>query len=107
MYTVIDGGLGAARFLQALRAVVPKRGVARGFGLEVSVLPISDDRVRTRIITGEGPLAFQDYFVRRGTQVDVLGVEFDGIDSARPGPGVVEALNEAEAVIVAPSNPFV
>jgi LPPG:FO 2-phospho-L-lactate transferase len=81
--------------------------IARAYGLEVTVLPMSDDRVRTRVVTREGSLAFQDYFVRRGTRDDVLGVEFEGIAEARPAPGVVDALRDAEAVIVAPSNPIV
>jgi LPPG:FO 2-phospho-L-lactate transferase len=81
--------------------------VARGFGLELKMLPMSDQQVRTRIVTAGGPLAFQDYFVRRRTEDEVLGIEFDGIEVAQPAPGVLAALESAEAILVAPSNPFV
>ena len=81
--------------------------VARGFGLDVQILPMSDQRVRTRILTPGGPLAFQDYFVRRRTEDEVTGVTFEGIEEAQPGPGVIAALKSADAVIIAPSNPFV
>ncbi|MHB8576194.1 MAG: 2-phospho-L-lactate transferase [Dehalococcoidia bacterium] len=81
--------------------------IATGFGLEVRILPMSDQRVRTRVRTPTGTLAFQDYFVRRRTEDEVLGIEFDGIDTARPAPGVLDALELADAVVLAPSNPFV
>jgi len=81
--------------------------VATAFGLELHILPMSDQRVRTRVITPDGPLAFQDYFVRRRTEDEVRAIEFEGIASAQPAPGVLEAIAGAEAVLVAPSNPFV
>jgi LPPG:FO 2-phospho-L-lactate transferase len=81
--------------------------IRRSLGVEVGLLPMSDQRVRTKVLTAHGPLAFQEYFVHRGQQDEVTGVQFEGIDEARPAPGVLEALSEAEVIVVAPSNPFV
>ncbi len=78
-------------------------------GVAVRLLPMSDDPVRTRLTladTGE-EVAFQDYFVARHHDVAVRAVRFDGAESARPGPGVLDALAAAESVIVCPSNPVV
>ncbi len=81
--------------------------VAKAFGLEVRLLPVSDDPVRTRVRTAEGWVDFQDYFVRLGTEPEVLEVRFEGAQAARPGPGVLEAILGAEAVVLAPSNPII
>lgn len=81
--------------------------IAHAFGLQIRLLPMSNQPVRTRIRTAAGSLAFQDYFVRRRQQDDVLGIEFEGIEAATPAPGVIAAINDAEAVLLAPSNPFV
>ena len=85
--------------------------IARRFGVEVDVLPMSDDPVRTRIRTpspteaGEGWLSFQEYFVREKAQVEVLEVAYAGAERARPAPGVTEALAAADLIVVCPSNP--
>jgi LPPG:FO 2-phospho-L-lactate transferase len=72
------------------------------------LLPMSDDRVETRMnVAGEGEIGFQDYFVRRRHAVAVESVRFAGAASARPGPGVLAALAEAEVVVICPSNPIV
>ncbi len=81
--------------------------IAAAYGLELRVLPMSDQRVRTEVLTPAGRLAFQDYFVRRRTEDEVLKIEFAGIETARPAPGVLEALREADTILLAPSNPFV
>jgi len=81
--------------------------IVRAWGLACRILPMSDDPVRTTIIGPDGPLAFQDYMVRLRTDVDVRGIEFTGGSEATPAPGVIEALRDARAVILAPSNPFV
>src|SRR5207248_4352855 len=65
----------------------------------------SDDAVRTTIRTPEGRLGFQEYFVRDKCQAEVVGIDYDGADRARPAPGVVEAIREADLVVVCPSNP--
>src|SRR3972149_755945 len=80
--------------------------IARAFGLEVTVLPMTDDRVRTRVLTDEGLLDFQDYMVQRQADARVKGVQYEGVLEAKPAPGVIEAILEAEAVILAPSNPI-
>jgi LPPG:FO 2-phospho-L-lactate transferase len=83
--------------------------IARGWGLELALMPASDDPVRTRLTLADSgeEVAFQDYFVRRQHAVAVSAVRFVGAAEARPAPGVVEALAGADAVIVAPSNPVV
>jgi len=79
--------------------------IARIMGIESRILPMTDDRVETRIQTPEGELNFQEYFVRERYQVAVEGVFFAGAEQARPAPGVVEAIAAAEVVLLAPSNP--
>jgi LPPG:FO 2-phospho-L-lactate transferase len=69
------------------------------------VLPMSDDRVATMIDTPHGTLNFQEYFVRERHQVEVRGIRFEGADHSKPAPGVIESIESAEAVILAPSNP--
>lgn len=81
--------------------------IARAFGLKVRLLPATDEPVRTRVLTAEGWLEFQDYFVRRRAEPEVLGVRFEGAEAARPAPGVLEAILGAEVVILAPSNPVI
>jgi LPPG:FO 2-phospho-L-lactate transferase len=83
--------------------------IATGWGLDLALLPASDDPVRTVLTLAEGgeDVAFQDYFVRRQHAVAVTGVRFAGAESARPAPGVLAALTGADAVVVAPSNPIV
>ncbi len=81
----------------------------RRLGIAARILPMSDEPLRTIVHTAEGPLAFQDYFVRRRCEVAVTGFSFDGADTARPSAAVLAALSAAElkAIVVCPSNPFV
>jgi LPPG:FO 2-phospho-L-lactate transferase len=83
------------------------QGLATAWGLTCTVLPMSNEPVRTVIAGPGGEIAFQEYMVRLRTEVDVRSIRFDGIERARPAPGVVEAIAGAEAVFLAPSNPFV
>jgi len=80
--------------------------VAGGLGVPVTVLPMSDQPVRTRILGPDGWLDFQEYFVRDKAQTEVRGIRYAGADTARPAPGVLEAIGAADAVIVCPSNPI-
>lgn len=89
----------------SLSEVTAALATARGVG--VQVLPVTDDPHPTIVRTADGDLAFQEYFVRRQAQVEVTGFDFPGAESARPAPGVLRALGEADLVIIAPSNPFV
>jgi LPPG:FO 2-phospho-L-lactate transferase len=80
--------------------------VASGLGAGATVLPMSDQPVRTRILGSDGWLDFQEYFVRDKAQAEVREVRYAGADAARPASGVLEALGAADAVIVCPSNPI-
>ena len=80
--------------------------IAEAFGVRVRLLPMSDDRVRTIVETDAGDLPFQRYLVQGHAADAVRGVRFDGAEHARPAPGVLEALRDAEAIFVAPSNPI-
>jgi len=73
--------------------------------VESRILPMSDDQVRTRVRTPEGWLPFQEFFVRERWAPEVLDVDYEGADRARPAPGVLEAIYDADAVVVCPSNP--
>ena len=81
--------------------------IAEAFGVGVRVLPATNDPLRTVIHTAGGSLAFQDYLVRRGGRPSVSRVSYRGQRYARPAPGVLGAIGNADVVIVAPSNPFV
>jgi LPPG:FO 2-phospho-L-lactate transferase len=78
----------------------------RALGVSLPVLPMTDTPVRTRVTTDEGELDFQDYFVRRGWQPEVQGLQYVGADAAQPTDEVVEALDRADLVVVCPSNPW-
>jgi LPPG:FO 2-phospho-L-lactate transferase len=81
------------------------------FGVEAGILPMSDEPVETRLDVVDGgrelDLHFQEYWVRRGAKDDVKAVRFEGAEDARPAPGVLEAIAEANAIILCPSNPVV
>ncbi len=82
------------------------RAIAQALGVPATVLPMSDQPVRTRILGPDGWLAFQEYFVREKAQVEVRAVNYAGAPVARPAPGVLDALRGADAVLVCPSNPI-
>jgi len=82
------------------------RSIAQALGVTATVLPMSDQPVRTRILGPDGWLAFQEYFVREKAQVEVRGVNYAGAPATRPAPGVLDALRTADAVLVCPSNPI-
>jgi LPPG:FO 2-phospho-L-lactate transferase len=82
--------------------------IVRAWGLELRLLPMSDDRVETRLtVAGEGEIGFQEYFVGRRHDVAVASVRFVGAEAAQPGPEVLAAIAEAERVVICPSNPIV
>ncbi len=83
------------------------RDFCQAWGVGVTVLPMSDQPVRTIVETDQGDLAFQEYFVHRRCEPRVKGFRFDGLDQAEPAPGVVEAIQSADAVVICPSNPWV
>jgi LPPG:FO 2-phospho-L-lactate transferase len=77
------------------------------FGIETAVLPMTDERVRTRFITDGGELSFQEYFVRERLGPTLRAIQFAGIDSARPTREVQSALADADLVVIGPSNPLI
>ena len=81
--------------------------ICAALGVRVHVVPATDDRLRTLIETDEGTLAFQNYLVKRRGRPTVRAVRYDGHETARPAPGVLEAIAGADVVVIAPSNPFV
>jgi LPPG:FO 2-phospho-L-lactate transferase len=82
------------------------RAIASALGVAATVLPMSDQPVRTRIFGPDGWLAFQEYFVREKAQVQVRAVNYAGAPVARAAPGVLDSIATADAVLVCPSNPI-
>jgi LPPG:FO 2-phospho-L-lactate transferase len=105
-----DIGLHLVR-TELLRAGVPlseaTHRLARAFGLEARLLPATDDPVRTFLETPAGTFPFQTWFVARGHRDEVDAVHYAGAPDAKPAPGVVEAIEGADVILVAPSNPYV
>ena len=95
--------------------------ITRAWGLELSIVPVTEDRLRTMVTLAAddapGPdspglpagseISFQEYFVRRHHSVPVSSVRFDGAELTRPTPGVLDAIAAAERIVIAPSNPIV
>jgi len=79
--------------------------IAGKLGVTARILPMSDSRVETRVMTPVGELSFEEYFVQRWYQDPVESVRFAGATDAEPAPGVLEAIRSAEMVLLAPSNP--
>jgi LPPG:FO 2-phospho-L-lactate transferase len=105
-----DIGLHLAR-TRLLRAGLPLSDVmtrlAAGLGVRVRILPATDDPLRTKIETAVGELDFQEWFVGHRHADPVRGVRYEGADAARPAAGVIETIDEADLVVIAPSNPYV
>jgi LPPG:FO 2-phospho-L-lactate transferase len=81
--------------------------IRQALGVVPRILPMTDQRAETKIVTDEGVLHFQEYLVQRRTEPAVSGVVYEGIEVARPAPGVCEAIQEADGIIIPPSNPIV
>ncbi|HWX09401.1 MAG TPA: 2-phospho-L-lactate transferase [Gaiellaceae bacterium] len=106
----LDLGLHLVR-TQALRAGQPLSAVtariAAALGVDARLLPATDDRLRTWIGTAAGEFPFQEWFVARGHRDDAERLRFEGAESASPAPGVLEAIDAADLLLIAPSNPYV
>jgi LPPG:FO 2-phospho-L-lactate transferase len=76
------------------------------FGVKNKLVPMTDQKVRTKIVSGNQIIDFQDYFVKNKTKNEVTNVLFEGAAEARPAPGIIEALSQADRIIVCPSNPI-
>jgi LPPG:FO 2-phospho-L-lactate transferase len=83
------------------------RQMSEALGVRSTIVPMSDDPVRTMVQTKNRLLEFQDYFVRRRAEDAVRGVVFYGSEQAKPAPGVLDAITRADAVIFCPSNPLI
>lgn len=81
--------------------------IRRQLGVKAKILPMSNDPFETRVKTPTGSIHFEEYFVKRQCKDDFLGVDFIGEDQAKPAPGVLQAISEADLLVVCPSNPVV
>ena len=96
-----------ARLRAGARLTEACLGAQRSLGITARILPMSDDPVATEVRTAEGWLEFQEYFVHQRQAPDVLELRFAGIETATPTPEVLAAIAEADAIVIAPSNPLV
>jgi LPPG:FO 2-phospho-L-lactate transferase len=96
-----------ARLRAGARLTDANLGLQRSLGLAATILAMSDDPVRTQVRTSSGWLEFQDYFVRLRQEPEVLDVRFEGIAAARPTAEVLDAIETAGLIVIAPSNPIV
>lgn len=78
----------------------------RALGVRAKILPMSDDKVQTRVNTPEGEISFQEFFVKERWAREVTGIRFSGVEQSQPAIGVLEAMSRAEGVIICPSNPI-
>jgi LPPG:FO 2-phospho-L-lactate transferase len=81
--------------------------ITRALKVRSTLVPMSNERVRTRICTPTGELEFQTYFVKRRARDRVTAMHFEGASEAKPAPGLIAVIEKAEAVILCPSNPFI
>lgn len=80
--------------------------LCRALGIKPKILPMSDEKVQTRVNTPQGEISFQEFFVKEHWTREVTGIHFAGVEQSQPAPGVLEAMRRAEGVIVCPSNPI-
>jgi len=95
-----------ARLAEGARLSRVTDEIAAVLGVRTTILPVSDDPIRTRVRAASAWMDFQDYFVRRRHADIVDALRFDGAADATPAPGVSEAIEAAEAIVIGPSNPF-
>ncbi len=102
MHVLRSERLAAGEPLSAVTAAIAGR-----LGVAARVIPATDQRLRTLVETESGPLAFQHYFVRERTTPRIAGFIFEGAEAARPAPGGLEALQDADRIVICPSNPYI
>ena len=83
------------------------RDFCQAWGIQQTILPMSNQKVRTIVNTNEGELAFQEYFVHRRCEPQVKSFRFEGVEEAEPTPGARDAIQSADAIVICPSNPWV
>ena len=93
-------------FAEGLKLSEVTDRIRRALGVGTTILPMSDERLETRVQTLKGEISFQEYFVKEHWAPEVSAVRFAGAGKSRPAPGVLDAIAKAEAVIVCPSNPI-
>jgi LPPG:FO 2-phospho-L-lactate transferase len=81
--------------------------IASSLGVGSTILPMTDSYTPTRVVTDEGEMHFQEYFVRRRCEPQVYEIRFDNIEAAKPANGVIESIRNSDVVIICPSNPFI
>jgi LPPG:FO 2-phospho-L-lactate transferase len=81
--------------------------IRTALGVRARMLPMSDDPVPTMLDTSEGRMHLQDYLVRRRCEPRLTAIAFEGVEHARPAPGVIEAIEEADGIVISPSNPLI
>jgi LPPG:FO 2-phospho-L-lactate transferase len=95
---------------EALRAGAPLSEVTRRLcdraGIETTIVPATDGPLRTQIVTAAGTFPFQEWYVGRRHEDEVDEVRYDGADAAEPAPGALDALGDADSIVLAPSNPY-
>lgn len=89
---------------RALSQIVDQLRRARS--IKAKILPMSDDRIETRVTTPQGEVSFQEFFVKERWRLEVLAVRFAGAQESRPAPGALDAIRDAEAIVICPSNPI-
>jgi LPPG:FO 2-phospho-L-lactate transferase len=82
-------------------------GIRREWGVASRILPMCEHPVPTTMLTNIGEMHFQEYLVQHRAEPSILDIRFEGIEAARPAPGVLEALREAEGILICPSNPLI
>ncbi len=95
------------RLKQGLRLSEVAKEIRDALGVKANILPMTDDRFETHITTKDGSIHFEEYFVKKGSVDEVLGVTFLGSEYAKPAVGVITAIEDADLIIVCPSNPVV
>jgi LPPG:FO 2-phospho-L-lactate transferase len=81
--------------------------ICHALGLQLSILPMTDAKVETRITTKSGSMHFEEYFVKNGFADEILGVDFPGLSEVEPAEGVIDSIEKANLIVVCPSNPIV
>src|SRR5690606_9772213 len=79
----------------------------KALGVGIRIVPMSNQPIPTHIITPQGEMHFEEYFVKHRAQLELRDIRFVGVEEADPTPGLLEAIGEAEMVLIAPSNPIV
>jgi LPPG:FO 2-phospho-L-lactate transferase len=81
--------------------------IRTALGVKARILPMSDQRIPTMIDSNEGTLHFQEYLVKRRAEPIVRAIRFENVESAKPAPGVLEAIRDADRIVICPSNPLI